>query len=137
MPREKKPLTIETYSKILHSKNHGNHFILINKAKKRVSLLEWAEWFERTSKRGNKERIVKQETIGAYKVSTVFLGLDHNFTGKGESLLYETMIFDKEYFENEGKGKNDIYARCSTWGKAEKQHQKAVESIRNKINEIF
>lgn len=31
--------------------------------------------------------------VGELRVSTVFLGLDHNFTGKGPPILFETMVF--------------------------------------------
>lgn len=51
------------------------------------NLYKWAEWFET----GN--RIVKLETIGAYHISTIFLGLDHNFSGHGPPILWETMVF--------------------------------------------
>ena len=37
-------------------------------------------------------RIVEHTMVGTVKVSTVFLGLDHNFCG-GPPLLWETMIF--------------------------------------------
>jgi len=38
------------------------------------------------------DRIVAQETIGETKVSTVFLGIDHQF-GQGPPVLWETMVF--------------------------------------------
>lgn len=40
-------------------------------------------------------RIVKQEHIGAYYVSTVHLVLNHNFMG-GPPLIFETMVFDHD-----------------------------------------
>ncbi|MEI6177668.1 MAG: hypothetical protein WCS43_12315 [Verrucomicrobiota bacterium] len=40
-------------------------------------LKKWASWFQTA------DRKVALETIGETKVSTVFLGLDHNFTGEG------------------------------------------------------
>lgn len=83
-------------------------------------LLTWARWFE------GAERVVHQENVGELFVSTVFLGLDHQFVG-GPPLLFETMVFGKA-----GAG-DDIYqARCSTWEQAETQHAEAVEWVRRK-----
>ena len=52
-------------------------------------LMKWGRWF---SDRRD-QRIVKQEMVGDLKVSTVFLGLDHNFSPKGPPVLWETMVF--------------------------------------------
>lgn len=55
---------------------------------------EWGRWFEDPA-----ARILKQEDVGAFWVSTVFLGIDHNFFGRGQPILWETMIFaDDEGF---------------------------------------
>lgn len=55
---------------------------------------------------------------GELLVSTVFLGLDHNF-GEGKPLLFETMIFT---------GEHDGYQeRYSTWEEAVEGHKKACE----------
>ena len=46
---------------------------------------EWAEWFETA------DRAVAQDMVGDFKISTIFLGIDHAL---GETpLLFETMIF--------------------------------------------
>lgn len=51
-------------------------------------LYKWGEWFEKPE-----NRIVKQDKKNGIKVSTVFLALDHNFSGVGPPLLWETMVF--------------------------------------------
>jgi len=49
----------------------------------------WAEWFANTE-----ARIVARDDLpDGVQVSTVFLGLDHNFFGRGAPVLWETMIF--------------------------------------------
>jgi hypothetical protein len=69
-------------------------YILENGAPKPTDdILEWARWFERSGS----ERIVARETQGEVTVSTVFLGLDHNFSMTGSPLLYETMVFGGEH----------------------------------------
>lgn len=86
-----------------------------------VPLLEWVDWF------GNfKNRIVKQEELpNTFRVSTVFLGLDHNFDG-GKSLLFETMVFPAD-----SMGDLDC-ERYSTWDEAEAGHKKMVEKWEKK-----
>jgi hypothetical protein len=82
----------------------------------KTDLITWIKFFK------NFDRIVKQEDIGNTKISTVFLGIDHNF-GKGKPLLFETIIFG---------GEHDQYQdRCSTWEQAEKMHQKAIDLVKN------
>jgi hypothetical protein len=51
---------------------------------------QWSKWL-----RDNRsKRIVKQTTLdGRVLVSTVFLGLDHNWESEGPPRIFETMIF--------------------------------------------
>lgn len=56
---------------------------------KSVPSEEWAVFFEKVENR----RIAYYERDG-YWVSTVFLGLDHNWSDKGPPILFETMMFD-------------------------------------------
>lgn len=54
--------------------------------------LAWAQWLE--SAAASRARIVAQTEIGPYWVSTVFLGMDHNWGGgAGPPILWETMVF--------------------------------------------
>lgn len=50
-------------------------------------LIKWAQWFEKA------ERHVAVTQVADSKVSTVFLGLDHNFNKNGPPVLWETMVF--------------------------------------------
>jgi hypothetical protein len=68
-------------------------------------------------------RIVAITHLGRCRISTVFLGLDHNF-GHGPPLLFETMAFDEE----SGRWL-DIQEWCSTWSQAEDQHARVVASL--------
>lgn len=40
---------------------------------------------------------------GDITVSTVYLGIDHSFTGDGPPLIYETMIFGGELHEEQAR----------------------------------
>ena len=77
-------------------------------------LLKWAEWFETT------KRSIAKDTINEVLVSTVFLGLNHNF-GDGNPVLWETMIFG---------GEHDQYQeRYTTKKEALEGHRKAIEMV--------
>lgn len=53
-----------------------------------ISQLEWGQ-----SYRHPERRIVKQDHIGPYFVSTVLLGIDHGFDPRKPPVIFETMIF--------------------------------------------
>lgn len=66
------------------------------------------------------DRIVKQDQIGPYFVSTVFLGLNHAF-GEGPPLIFETMVFSNQDYGNA------LYEeRYSTPSDAREGHARAV-----------
>ena len=65
-----------------------------------TDLLKWAKWFE------NADRRVALTEYPEGRISTVFLGLDHNFGCDG---------------------------RCSTWEEAEAMHAEAVEHVKREI----
>jgi hypothetical protein len=50
---------------------------------------EWAEWFGDFENRV----IMKTQATDEAVVSTMFLGVDRNYTGTGAPILFETMIF--------------------------------------------
>ena len=68
---------------------------------------EWGEWFEKT------DRQIALTEVGDIRVSTVFIGLDHNFGyGAGGELpiVFETMVFKD--------GEESGMRRYSTWNAA-------------------
>lgn len=97
--------------------------------------MEWAEYFEK------KDRILKQEQVGpsheagvAYWVSTVFLGIDHNFSMEGPPVLFETMIFANS--DSDKEDPHDGYQdRYTSWEEAMAGHQTAVNLAREWIGE--
>ena len=88
--------------------------------RKAKSFLEWAEFFEQTELR----RVAKTETSRG-EVSTVFLGIDHNFGFKGPPILFETMVFGGPY--------NEYMERYCTWAEAEEGHAHVVKLITTEI----
>lgn len=108
-----------------------------------ATMMEWSEFFETS------ERVIEQTDIpcegamqskrnpdrkpgelpfhikvvtNTVRVSTVFLGLDHNWSGNGPPIVFETMIFG---------GEHDEYCdRCATLAQARKMHTKALWLVR-------
>ena len=79
----------------------------------RCSLMEWVDQFQGSN------RIVAQTDVAKdIQVSTVFLGLDHQW-GDGPPLLFETMIF--------GGAHDQFQQRYSTWDQAEAGHRAALK----------
>ncbi len=54
-------------------------------------LLAWGRWFETADRSIAMTRV--ERAAGAVEVSTVFLGIDHNFRGTGLPILFETIVF--------------------------------------------
>jgi len=95
-----------------------NNKYLLDKEGNPVScsdLMTWAKSFETIDRR------VAFDTTKGVAVSTVFLGLNHNF-GDGPPLLFETMVF--------GGTLNDEQVRYSTREEAIAGHAKMVERVR-------
>lgn len=101
-----------------------------------ADFMTWVTWFEDSCRDFDKtKRRVAMTSIGQYKVSTVFLGLDHSF-GKGPPILWETMVFNKK---SKGKkwnredGASVEMTRCSgSREQAEAMHDRMVKLVKEK-----
>jgi len=103
------------------------HYILDSKGNPvPVDLMTWATWSE-----DRKNTVIKQEDIGNYFVSTIFVGLDHSFESYKEGdvmhkpLLFETVIMKRAGFES-----LDYMERCTTRRQAIAQHKRAINYLR-------
>jgi len=83
-------------------------------------VFEWAKWFDKAERRVALSKLVEDKM--AVDVSTVFLGLDHNY-GSGPPILFETMIFGGKH--------SDYQERYCTWEEAEEGHKRAVALVLN------
>jgi hypothetical protein len=108
-------------------------------------LLTWARWIEDC----HAERVVKQEDVGDLWISTVFMGLDHNFLD-GPPMLFETMIFryaneqDRQEAREHGftstfkhatlEGEDVPMWRSPTWEMALEDHAEAVAWARERLS---
>jgi hypothetical protein len=83
-------------------------------------LLTWAESFEHCDR-----HVAKTRVLDLCEVSTIFLGIDHNWSREGPPVLFETMIFwggDR----SGSLGDAQEQCRCCTWAEAEAMHAEAV-----------
>lgn len=76
----------------------GKHYILDGKKIVEVDMATWAKWTEIADRR------VEYDEVRGLRVSTVFLGLDHNFSNDGPPILFETMVFNMNDYA-------DLYCR--------------------------
>jgi hypothetical protein len=83
-------------------------------------IIEWAMWYEKADTR------VALDTVYGIRVSTIFLGLDHNFSMSGPPVLFETMVF---FGESSYSAYQDRYC---TYDEAEAGHRMVVDVIQNK-----
>lgn len=94
-----------------------------DKEGKPISLKEWGFLIENTY-----YRRIRETFVGPYKISTLWLGVDHNFFGGDEIHIFETMIFcDAE--------KDNLHChmeRCSTLEEAIICHEKTVKLLQEK-----
>lgn len=68
-------------------------------------------------------RRVAFDAVGRVEVSTVFLGLDHSYSGH-TPLLFETMVFGMD---------DEIQERWTTWDEAETGHKAVLEKVRGLV----
>lgn len=83
-------------------------------------LLRWGQWMQSADRR------VAFDIIGEQEVSTVFLGLDHQW-GIGPPLLFETMVFAF------GSSLDERCERYATWADALTGHDGIVGELRASI----
>jgi len=81
-----------------------------------MSIAEWSAWFAVADRR------VAETWIDDIRISTVFLGLDHNHGVGGDPLLFETMVFVD--------GETHEMRRYFIWEEAEAGHTEMAELIR-------
>lgn len=93
----------------------SDHYILDGKTPIATDLMTWAGWYETA------DRIVAKDDFGDMRISTVFLGLNHNYDD-GPPLLFETMIF--------GGPHDDYQERYATWDEAEAGHGRALTMVK-------
>lgn len=99
------------------------------------STLHWGRWMEDNLR----NRHVGDDTIGNYRVSTVFLGLDHKFSDRGWPVLFETMVFrldengQRQLAADDSDDLDMMQERYTTWQLAEQGHARMCQVVRDAI----
>jgi hypothetical protein len=79
--------------------------------------VEFGKWVETA------DRIVSKTQVADIEVSTVFLGIEHQFYN-GPPLFFETMVF--------GGDLDQTCRRCSTWDEAVEQYETILSEVLNR-----
>ena len=96
-----------------------------------IELDEWTRLFE-----DQDYKIVAQHWVRGWMVSTVWLGLNHNFAGKGAPLIFETMTFPPgDEADGESVWGETYSERYSTEEAAHAGHDRAMTWVRNKLGD--
>jgi hypothetical protein len=69
-----------------------------------------------------KRTVAKTQLKDGTSVSTVFLGLDHNYEPTGDPILFETAIFHSN-------GESSIEQRYTTWKLASEGHKRILKNL--------
>ena len=100
-----------------------NYYFILdgNRNVLKATSMEWAAWL-RDSDRGVARTDLTEDTM----ISTVFLGFNHNYSGEGEPILWESLVF--------GGPEDGYMTRCSgTWQDAEAMHNNMVEEVKIRL----
>jgi hypothetical protein len=85
------------------------------------TLNEWSDQIEKMSL--NATNHIADNIVEEKRISTVFLGLNHQYMPNRKPLIFETIIF------KEGDYTGIYCDRYSTWKEAEEGHQKAIQWV--------
>lgn len=105
-----------TYNAIFYKLNDDNT----------VSTVSASEWGLAMDTR----RHVAKATVNGCFISTVFLGIDHNFHSGGKPIFFETMIFTKR--KGSYKKLDQRMRRYCTYNEAEAAHHEIVKAVKHK-----
>lgn len=102
-------------------------------------VLDTMEWAERLEADLGKHYQLAEHHIGHYRISTVFLAIDHNHLRNGPPILWETMVFNmakpvtiegRRYGHAEWDG---YMARYHSKAEAMEGHKRAVKLAKEQI----
>ena len=97
----------------------NDNYILEGHEAKLVDMMTWARWFEDAD--ADERRVAFYED-GGIRVSTVFIGLNHEWRPDAPPQIFETMVF--------GGPLDDEQQRYATWEQAEDGHKALVLRVK-------
>jgi hypothetical protein len=88
---------------------------------------KWVEWMGESFSAGI--HLIAQDDVEGFYISTEFLGINHNATGAGPPLWFETMVFRESANGNLGVKIEYGTVRYSTWAEALAGHVVICEKV--------
>lgn len=112
----------------------GKYKFIDGKVIPEPNLFKWAEWFEEAHKK--EKTLIKRTIIENIRISSIFLGLDHDFARVARPLPenYQPLIFETMIFDDNKKSKiedlNNFQERYRTIEETIKRHNELVETVK-------
>jgi hypothetical protein len=96
---------------------------------------KWEQWMETA------DLILATTDNGVIRIKTLFLGIDQNFDGSGPPLLFETMTYLTDEFEEETERLKVEFRglecwRWSTWEEADAGHWKVARKMFRRLDQF-
>lgn len=105
----------------MNGDDYGPRYYAVNG--RPMTMMEWARSFSHYRHIGLDLLRIRGHH---YRVSTVWLGLDHNWRPHGPPLIFETMVFE----DDDMSGFEGIQCRYSTLVQAQRGHIRIVRSLK-------
>lgn len=105
----------------------GTYYLNDDKTYRKCSVTAFGLQMEKMRKSDTKH--VAKDDVNGKRVSTVWLGIDHQFGEYNTPILFETMVF-------EGNSYSEIYCkRYTSWDDAVNGHKEAVQWVKDGCDE--
>lgn len=114
---------LKILNRLMRQSGQPDHFVLEDNHRFRPaeSYEEWISFMEDLTRR----RVALDEVSPEVHISTVFLGLDHNFGGEGGPILFESLVF--------GGPLDGEMRRYRTWDEAVEGHYQLVVTVKDLV----
>lgn len=86
----------------------------------KITIKQWSDWREKN------DNHLADNCKNGYRISTVLLGIDHNWSREGKPIIFETMVFSNDW-------KGVYMERYATKKEALEGHKRIVENIEDYI----
>lgn len=113
----------------------SSHLYILDENQKPVrepDIYKWARWYEKSNRHVGLH-VFEGTVHGEVRVSTVFLGLDHNDNREGPPILWETMVFYVNGTDDDGMDQ-DMDRCAGNWEQAQAMHMKMVKKVEDLLH---
>lgn len=93
------------------------------------SVITWGEWMQTADRHVADDA----DEESGWRISTVFLGLDHRFHGEGPPILFETLVFAPKDAPRALREFDGRMIRYCTWQEAEQGHRDTCHLLRTAL----